>query len=189
MSRRAELQRYARLLVQQGQAERLLGPLREGLTRWAEALRTTPDLPVALGNPALPLPRRLAMIDEVGRHLQVPEVTQRVIRFLVEGGRLGALEELRRALDHEVDRLEGWVRVTVRSARPLGPRREKQLVAALRARLDREVILEPEVDPGLLGGIFVTVDDLTFDGSLRNRLRRLGEHLAAQARQDVAERG
>jgi len=67
MSRRAELQRYARLLVQQGQAERLLGPLREGLTRWAEALRTSSSLPVALGNTHFVIPGPLPSDAELQR--------------------------------------------------------------------------------------------------------------------------
>jgi F-type H+-transporting ATPase subunit delta len=39
------------------------------------------------------------------------------------------------------------------------------------------VLLEPQVDPAILGGIVVQVDSTVYDGSLKTQLRQLREHL------------
>jgi F-type H+-transporting ATPase subunit delta len=52
-------------------------------------------------------------------------------------------------------------------------------VAALKERLRRDVRLQSETDPSLLGGAILRADDLVIDGSLRGRLERLGAELKA----------
>jgi F0F1-type ATP synthase delta subunit len=43
--------------------------------------------------------------------------------------------------------------------------------------LGKTVLLEPRVDPAILGGVVVQVDSTVYDGSLRTQLSRLREHL------------
>jgi F-type H+-transporting ATPase subunit delta len=43
--------------------------------------------------------------------------------------------------------------------------------------LGKTVLLEPQVDTAVLGGIVVQVDSTVYDGSLKTQLRQLREHL------------
>jgi F-type H+-transporting ATPase subunit delta len=67
----------------------------------------------------------------------------------------------------------------VKSARPLSEAQQERLRRALGARLGREVALEIQVEPALLGGLVAQVGDLVFDGSLRTQLRQLRISLAS----------
>ena len=49
----------------------------------------------------------------------------------------------------------------------------------LRRRFGREVEIETELDPSLIGGAIIDAGDVVIDGSLRGKLERLQSALAA----------
>jgi F-type H+-transporting ATPase subunit delta len=59
-----------------------------------------------------------------------------------------------------------------------GPQRAR-LTKALKAKFDKEVVLEERVNPHLLGGLVLQVGDTRVDGSLRTRLQTIGAKLKA----------
>ena len=79
------------------------------------------------------------------------------------------------------DQRNNIVHATVTSAAPL----EADEVEAIRSRLEgltgSSVDLETSVDADLLGGVVVRVGDRLIDGSVRGRLERLRNQLAAGA--------
>jgi F-type H+-transporting ATPase subunit delta len=77
-----------------------------------------------------------------------------------------------------VDRAAGLVDVEVRTAVDLGEGGRDKLSQALAEKLGRRVRTSFVIDPSLLGGLEIKIDDRLFDASLRRRLVRLGEHLA-----------
>jgi F-type H+-transporting ATPase subunit delta len=62
-------------------------------------------------------------------------------------------------------------------ATPLDDRRKDRLRRALSERTGREVRLQIEIDPSLIGGAIAKVGDLVFDGSLRTQLAQLRANL------------
>lgn len=102
------------------------------------------------------------------------------LRLLAENRRLSALPQI--AAQYEVLRseVENTVDVTVTSALPLTAEQSDRLAAALARRLRRTVRLHAEVDPKLIGGAIVRAGDFVVDGSLRGRIERLGNAMAAQ---------
>ncbi len=67
--------------------------------------------------------------------------------------------------------------VEVVSAAELDDAQRERLAGALRARLRRDVRLHCTVDPALIGGAVVRSGDLLIDGSIANKLQRLGTEL------------
>ena len=54
---------------------------------------------------------------------------------------------------------------------------QERLRQELRAKFGREPVLSVRVDPDLLGGLVVRVDDWVYDGSVRARLERIRHQL------------
>ncbi len=75
------------------------------------------------------------------------------------------------------DELAGRVRVAVRSATPIPDSLRSELVSALGESLGRQIQVEAETDPELMGGAVVTIGDKVWDGSLRTRLNRFRKQL------------
>jgi F-type H+-transporting ATPase subunit delta len=59
----------------------------------------------------------------------------------------------------------------------LDEHRRDRLRRAISERTGREVRLELEVDPALIGGAVAKVGDLIFDGSVRTQLKQLRTNL------------
>jgi F-type H+-transporting ATPase subunit delta len=94
------------------------------------------------------------------------------------------LELLRPIAQNYRDLLEqqaGKVRVQVRTAVPLPDDQRERLLGELREVTRREPILEPTVDPDLLGGLVVQVGDWLYDASVKTRLETLRNELVERS--------
>ncbi len=54
---------------------------------------------------------------------------------------------------------------------------KKALAEALKERLDRDIEINAEKDPDLIGGILIRAGDLVIDGSVRGQLHKLANEL------------
>lgn len=109
----------------------------------------------------------------------VSKTTLRFLELLIDKRRFGLLPQIAEEAGKVLDEKNGLLRAAVRSAVALTPAE----ASALRERLTRfsgkKVELEVGVDEGLLAGLRVRLGDWVLDASLRGRLRRMGESLAA----------
>jgi F-type H+-transporting ATPase subunit delta len=97
--------------------------------------------------------------------------------LLAENGRLDYLPEIADRFEELKAEAANVADVEVTSAVELDHAQRERLAGALRARLRRDVRLHCTVDPSLIGGAVVRSGDMLIDGSLRNRLERLGTEL------------
>ena len=100
------------------------------------------------------------------------------LSVLAENKRFPLLPEitnLYQTLREEADKL---LRVKVVSAFALDESQASRLKDALAKRFDREILLENEVDCGVIGGAVVYAGGQVIDGSLRDRLAKLSNSLS-----------
>ena len=97
------------------------------------------------------------------------------LSLLVMRRRMQALSSIVAAFRSMADEHANRVRVDVRTALPLSDGMRREIEDALRSALAKEVVVDAEVEPALLGGAVVAVGDKVYDGSIRNRLRRVPE--------------
>jgi F-type H+-transporting ATPase subunit delta len=153
------------------------------LATWSRALNAAAagvadaSIQALLGSPRLPR-EQLAQIfiELVGG--EIGETGANFLRVLAENRRLGVLPEIAQAFDALRAEAERTVTATVVSATALDAPARAALVAALKQRLEREVTLECQIDPRLIGGAVIQAGDLVIDGSVRSKLERLGRALA-----------
>jgi F-type H+-transporting ATPase subunit delta len=105
------------------------------------------------------------------------ELFTNFLRVLARHDRLGLLPQIcsRSERLHELE--TGKRRVQVASAVPLSDDLRNQISGRLRDTLGFTPILEPRVEPELLGGLVIRVGDTVYDSSLRTRLRQLRERI------------
>jgi F-type H+-transporting ATPase subunit delta len=100
-----------------------------------------------------------------------------LLDLLVENDRIDYLPEIAAHFDELKAQHQNVADVEVVSASTLDDAQRNRLAGALRARLRRDVRLHCTVDPSLIGGAVVRSGDLLIDGSLANKLQRLGTEL------------
>jgi F-type H+-transporting ATPase subunit delta len=99
------------------------------------------------------------------------------IRLLAENKRLSVLPDIAQLFQEARASREKTMKVEVWSAIPLDEAYQQKLITALTRRLQRQVTLQCEIDPALLGGVLVRAGDLVIDGSIRGKLNRLNEFI------------
>lgn len=94
-------------------------------------------------------------------------------------GRLNLLRAVAAAYRELDDERSGRIRVEVRAAVPLSPEQEQRLRDLIARRFQRTPMIETRIDPEVLGGMVIRVDDWVFDGSVKTKLERLQNQLMA----------
>jgi F-type H+-transporting ATPase subunit delta len=103
---------------------------------------------------------------------------QNFLRLLIEEHRLPVLPEIAEQFERLRAEEEKSVDVEVRSAFALDEAHKQKIVAALKARMGREIRLHCEVDEALVGGAVIRAGDQVIDGSVRTRLAEMSSALA-----------
>jgi F-type H+-transporting ATPase subunit delta len=145
-----------------------------------DVFRREPYLELFLSSPAIGRDRKAAVLREVfeGR---TSDLLMDFLLVLNAHDRLELLRGLAGVYKEMLDRAENRMQVVVRSAAPLGDDQRERLTGELRAAFGKEPVLTTAVDPRLLGGLVVQVDDWVYDSSIRTRLDMIRKQLVERS--------
>lgn len=142
------------------------------LFRLARVVEGSDELGSVLTDPEVPVPIRLAIVDDLLTD-RVQPLTRRLVRYAVRTGRG---RDLVGTLDWLVDRAaaERNLKVAdVRAAVDVDEDQRSRLADALSQVVGRSVEVRVTPDPSLIAGMVAVVGDLLVDGSVRRRLEQL----------------
>jgi F-type H+-transporting ATPase subunit delta len=154
-----------------------LDDVEDELFRFSRILQSSTELRLALTDRTAP---HTAKSELVGSLLggRADTVTERLIRRLVAHPRGRSLEVGLEAYSRLAAARRGRTVAVVTTAVPLDARQKERLSAVLANLFGREVHLNLDVDPQVLGGISVRVGDEVIDGSISRRLEEAARRLA-----------
>lgn len=155
----------------------VLDDVEDELFRFARLLDREPALRAALTDPGLPEANKSGLVRSLLGNRAQP-ATVRLVEIVVTRPRGRSLET---ALD-ELSRLAAARRMRlvahVRVARPLDEQQTARLSTVLARTYGREVALQVDVDPAVVGGVEVRVGDSVLDGTISRRLQKVRQQLA-----------
>lgn len=134
-----------------------------------------------LRNPARPLDDRLQLVETLLAK-RVPAQVLNLVGLLVKRGKVDRIATVAAEYRRLLDRERGVVQAVASAASPLNAGETEALARRVAQMTGRTVDLRVEVDATLIGGLTVRVGDTLYDASVRGRLERLRERLAAGAR-------
>jgi F-type H+-transporting ATPase subunit delta len=132
-------------------------------------------LSATLAHPEIPSPRKQAILQAVFGGLAPLSLT--FLTLLVQRRRQSYLAYIIDEYQHMADAARGLVRAQVVSAVAMSSEQEQRLRRALERRTGKRVEITPTVDPSLLAGLMVNMDNEVIDASARGRLDRMRELL------------
>jgi F-type H+-transporting ATPase subunit delta len=170
---------YAAAIHELAKAEGDLARVEVELATIARAIDGSADLRSTLTDPALPLDRKRAVIDDLvgGR---ASRTTMTAISMIVGLNRIGELGEIAKLLSERSAASVGKKLAEVRSAVELDDATVQRLAAALEKQTGAPVEVRAIVDPSIVGGIVTRVGDTVIDGSVRSQLESLRQALRNQ---------
>jgi F-type H+-transporting ATPase subunit delta len=157
-----------------GELERLENQLFD----FARVLRANPELRQALNTSADTDQGKISLLDSVVKGKYVNS-TLNLLRRVVSLRRGRSIDSTLAAYSHYVSARKDRLVAHVKSAVELSDAQLTKLVAALSKQMGRDVHINVEIDPRVLGGISVRYADDVIDGTISNRLTQAGRALVS----------
>jgi F-type H+-transporting ATPase subunit delta len=139
----------------------------------AGMLRDSVDLRRLAESPAFSAEQKSAGLLALADRAKLDGVLRRFLGVLAANRRTHELEGVLAAFSRFVAKHRGVVTAEVATVRPLTAAESKTLAAALKTAVGRDVVIEAEVRPEILGGLIVKVGSRMFDSSLKTKLEGL----------------
>lgn len=177
MKNLAIARRYAKALLLIGKEDGQTENYREELNGVAALFEREPQLAGTVCNPLYNTDDRRKVIAKVIDQLGLTKVMSSFLMLLFEKGRIGFIASINEFYQALADEVKGVARASLVSATKLGDETVEKIREALSKKTGKEIILEVEQDPGLIGGIVTRIGDLVLDGSVKTQLLNLKESL------------
>ena len=136
------------------------------------------DLEKVLINPAFAVPARKNILSQVTQSQQLSDLTVNFLSLLLERDRLIQLTGIVSCYRRLLNEAKGRVEAKVVSTNPLDPALVEQLRERLRGLAGKEILLQQETNPSLLGGLWVELEGKVYDGSIRTQLEKMKQRIA-----------
>jgi len=173
----AVARRYAKALLLIGKEDGQAEMYREELEGVAGLLERESELEQAICNPLYNADGRKKVLEAVVDKLALSTVMKSFLLLLFDKGRIGFLSNISEFYQKFADELKGVARASLVSASELSSETIEKIRVALSKRTGKDVILEVEQDPSLIGGIVTRIGDLVLDGSIKTQLLSMRESL------------
>ncbi len=108
---------------------------------------------------------------------QLDDQGRNFVKLLAENRRLTLFPEIAALYEELRADAEGTLEATVISAKPMSDTQQQEMADALKARFNREVVLQVEVDESIVGGAIIRAGDTVIDGSVRGKLEQFAHAL------------
>ena len=165
---------YAEALFELAAEEKLIAETLEGLTLVKGATAEEPAFLALLASPAIGRENRLEALDQAFRG-RIPDILLGVLRMMTARGHVSSIAEMGREFEALAREYRGETAARVLSAVALSDEERERLKAGLEKKFRRQVTLQCEVDPSLIGGVRVEIEGSVIDGSIKNKLDQIKE--------------
>lgn len=163
--------------IESGMMASDLDQIEKELNAFVATVHSSKELKVSLLSPVVASADKSAIAEAVAAKMGFSKLTTNFLSLVARKGRgaiLGAIADGFTAVRLES---EGATLGQVVSADPLNKEDLEELATTFTRKLGKKVVFKAEVDANLLAGLKVTVNGVTYDGSLRSQLNQIRERL------------
>jgi len=173
----AVARRYAKALLLIGKEDGQAETYREELDSFTILMGSSKELEQAICNPLYDAAGRKKVLLAIIEQLDLSGVVRSFLLLLFDKGRIGFVESINDFYQKLADELKGVARASLVSATELSSETVEKIRGALSKMTGKDVELEVEQDPTLIGGIVTKIGDLVLDGSIKTQLLNMRESL------------
>lgn len=170
--------RYARALFEAASEAGTVEVIERELIHLDETFQKVPGLLNFLVNPAIPIQERMTFAEKQIASKVNPWVGN-LVKLMTENHRIGAFSKVVNHFCLLINKRDNVTSAEVITAVELDAKQADQL----REKLEKlygysKVNIENRVDPGILGGAVVKIQDRVIDGSFVGKLEQLRKHVS-----------
>ena len=169
--------RYAKALMLIGKEDGQAETYREELQGFIDLFDQHEQLEQMLTNPLYSTENRRKVLVAVLDAVEISNVMRSFLTLLFNKGRISYLRQITTYYFKLADELKGIVRANLVSAAELPSEKFEEIRNALSKMTGKEVVLDAEQDPSIIGGVVTKIGDLVLDGSIKTQLENMRESL------------
>lgn len=182
MTSRGAASRYARAIFDVASKESDIQQVSRDLAAFTSLVAGHDALSRTFANPAVPAPRKRAVVEQLLPHFEnMSPVTRKVLLLLADRDRLALVPEIATAYAARLMEHAQVVRAELTTAVQLPADRVAALQQGLAKATGRQVQLETRVDPAIIGGAVARIGSMVYDGSVTTQLQKVKERLVSAA--------
>lgn len=170
--------RYAVALFSVAKKEGNIPVYGEKLSLIVKVLENSPDISSFLTHPLQTNEIKIQTVKSLREELGFSQGLENLLFLLIERRRIHYLSKIAELYQGLADELNQIMRAELYLAAALSAYLIKELEDRLCDIFGKKVIVEVKIDPGILGGAIVKVENMIWDGSLKGRINRLKEKIA-----------
>ena len=173
----AAARRYAKALMDLARRDGVITEIGAQLQQYQALLRENTNLQRVLENPGVDIQVKTGIMTTIFERTQPAPLLRNFLLLLMHKGRLPQLDAIctqyERMARDELRRVVAQVTTAVEM-----DAQQRQIVTQkIAAATQKDVQLEAHVDPALIGGLVVRVNNVILDGSVRGQLARMRKAL------------
>jgi F-type H+-transporting ATPase subunit delta len=165
--------RYATALFELAREERAVDAVKADLDKFESMLAESPELKRLVRSPVFSAEVQSKALAEVLDKAGVSGIAANFLKVLTANRRLFVVADVIRAFSALVASFKGEVTADVTVAEQLSDRNLDALKAALKSVTGKDVTLNVNVDPSIIGGLVVKLGSRMVDSSLRTKLNSI----------------
>ena len=165
--------RYASALFELAKEQKAVPATAKALDGLSKAVASSIDFQRLLASPVFKSDDQMSAIEALAEQGGLSGLALNFVKLMTENRRLAVLPAAIVAFQALVADDKGEVFAEVTSAEKLSDIQLKDLTAALKARVGKDVQLQTMIDSTLLGGLTVKIGSTLIDNSLKTKLQNL----------------
>ncbi len=165
--------RYANALFDLASEEKAIPATAKALASLQSMISDSADLTRLISSPVFKSDDQMSALTALASKAGVTGLALNFVKLMCEKRRLPALNDAISGFQALVAEAKGELVAEVTSAEKLSAVQLKDLQAALKAKLGRDVTLQTTIDPSILGGLIVKAGTTMIDDSLKTKLQNL----------------
>jgi len=177
-------EKYAEVLYEWSTEKDIVDETEETLQWLEHLLQKCEDFRFVWLHPVLGAEVKADIIEPAIRD-EIPEQLWGFVTLLMQKRREDLLTGISEKFQEMVLSARGVKQAEVHTADELDSDMKGRLREVLSDRQATDIVLREHLDPDLMGGLVVRIDDLRIDGSLRNRLQKMERLLASNSNQQA----
>lgn len=170
--------RYAKSLIELAKERNVVEAVFEDMKLFKDTADNNRGLMLALKSPVVRHEKKLAILKAIF-HDKVNPVSYSIFEIITKKNRESILDAIADEFIKTYDEYRGIQKAIVITTTPLTEDLRKQFNKIVADATGKTVELEEKVDPNLIGGYLLRVNDRQIDASLRSRLNELKLQLAS----------
>jgi len=168
--------RYAKALFQVAEEKGLLDEVSADLELLFNASAEVNDFYDFLHNPILPLQRKKEVMHKIFGDKLNP-LTLNFLDLIIKNNRLSYIEGIARQFKDRYKKYKGIIEAVITTVQPLGQKLKDEIIKLIGTRFNQKIILEEKLNPAILGGFVLKIEDEQMDASVSTQLNYIKKEL------------